>query len=95
MKGRPAGEKPDEVRYCAKTADAAIAHLERALSVADACTIFGQRYWLERVQQLLAAPDLLPMHRDRLQHLLDSLASPSVQAPAPPAKPAHVTGSSA
>jgi hypothetical protein len=95
MKGRPAVVKPDEVPYCAKNVDAAIAHLERVLSVADAQEIFGQRYWLERVQQLLAAPDLLPLHRNRLRHLLDSLASPSAQAPTPPAKRARLTESSA
>jgi hypothetical protein len=95
MKGRPVGAKPEDVPYCAKNADAAIAHLERVLSVADARTIFGQRYWLERVQQLLAAPDLLPLHRSRLRHLLDTLAAPCAQAQTPPAKRARLSESSA
>jgi hypothetical protein len=81
MKTQTTGIKTDKVPYRAQTADATIAHLERVLTAADACAVFGQRYWLERVQQLLAAPDLLPPHRIRLMHLLDRLraASEAVQ----------------
>ncbi|WP_028227445.1 hypothetical protein [Paraburkholderia ferrariae] len=91
MKARTAGAKPDEVPHGAKTADAAIAHLERVLSVADACTIFGQRYWLGRVQQLLAAPDLLPLHRQRLRYLMERLAPPAEPSQTFSGKPTHFT----
>ncbi|MFP6561985.1 hypothetical protein WJ542_27340 [Paraburkholderia sp. B3] len=78
MKTRTREATADKVPYCAQTADAAIAHLERVLTVEDACVIFGHRYWLERVQHLLAAPDLLPPHRVRLLHLLERLRTPPV-----------------
>ncbi|WP_027797010.1 hypothetical protein [Paraburkholderia acidipaludis] len=78
MKTRTMEAAAEKVPYCAQTADAAIAHLERVLTVEGACAIFGQRYWLERVQHLLAAPDLLPPHRVRLMHLLERLHALSV-----------------
>ncbi|WP_224011843.1 hypothetical protein [Paraburkholderia tropica] len=73
MKAQATGQEPGMAPYCAKTIDAALAHLERALSIDVDCTIFDQRYWRQRLMHLYATPGLLPAHRARVQRLLDGL----------------------
>src|ERR1700692_2986713 len=61
--------------YTAQNVDAAIAHLERALSSEGAHSLFGQTYWRARVMQANATLGLMHSQRVRLQRLLDLLAN--------------------
>lgn len=65
-----------ESPYTPRTAEDAIAHLERILSADGADSLFSRTYWRERVQQVSATRGLTPQQRARLARLLDSLPSP-------------------
>src|ERR1700759_4291805 len=74
--------------YTARSADAAIRHLERVLSAEGANSLFGQTYWRSRVRQVSATRGLLREQRARLERLMDLLAeagcisAASAEAPA-------------
>ncbi|WP_321913475.1 hypothetical protein [Paraburkholderia sp. J11-2] len=59
--------------YTAKNLDAAITHLETAITVDDNIAVFGRRYWLARVQRIASTPEIMPAQACRLRHLLDRL----------------------
>nr|WP_243658517.1 hypothetical protein [Paraburkholderia sp. BL9I2N2] len=61
--------------YTPQNLDTAITHLERVLCAEDADSLFAQSYWRGRVLQAYATPGLLRRQRERLQRLLDRLAS--------------------
>lgn len=61
--------------YTPQTLDPAVTHLERVLCAEGADSLFGQTYWRGRVLQAYATPGLLQRQRERLQQLLDRLAS--------------------
>jgi hypothetical protein len=68
---RPAG---GESLYTPGTAEDAIAHLERIMSLDGADALFSRTYWRGRVQQGRATRGLTPQQRARLARLLESLA---------------------
>jgi hypothetical protein len=61
--------------YTPQNIDIAITHLERVLCAEGASSLFGQVYWRGRVLQAYATPGLMQRQRERLQRLLDRLAS--------------------
>lgn len=62
-----------ESAYTAKNLDGAIAHLEFAITIDGNIAVFGQRYWLDRVQRIASTPQIVPAQARRLRHLLDRL----------------------
>lgn len=72
-KRQSAGQSP----YTAQNLDAAIAHLERAISSETAHSVFGQSYWRGRVVQIGTTLGLMYGQRKRLQRLLDLLENAS------------------
>ena len=62
-----------ESPYTAKNLDSAIAHLEVVIAVDDNTSVFGRRYWLDRVQQVAQTPGIMPAQTRRIQHLLEQL----------------------
>jgi hypothetical protein len=67
----PAGVSP----YTPQNVDIAITHLERILCAEGADSLFGQAYWRGRVLQAYATRGLMRTQQERLQRLLDRLAS--------------------
>ena len=63
------GENP----YTAKNLDGAITHLETAIAVDGNIAVFGQRYWRDRVEQIVLTPGIMPTQARRLQQLLEQL----------------------
>jgi hypothetical protein len=61
--------------YTPQNLDTAVTHLERVLCAEGAHSLFAQTYWRARVLQAYATPGLLQRQRERLQRLLDRLAS--------------------
>jgi hypothetical protein len=61
--------------YTPQNLDTAISHLERVLRAEGVESLFAQTYWRGRVLQAYATPGLLQRQRERLQRLLDRLAS--------------------
>ncbi|MCP3716457.1 hypothetical protein [Paraburkholderia sp. CNPSo 3281] len=59
--------------YTAKNLDGAITHLEIAIAFDGNIAVFGQRYWLDRVQRIASTPEIMPAQARRLRHLLDQL----------------------
>ncbi|MFL9899692.1 hypothetical protein PQR75_40220 [Paraburkholderia fungorum] len=64
--------------YTPQNLDTAITHLERALCAEGADSLFGQAYWRGRVLQAYATRGLMETQQERLQRLLDRLASASM-----------------
>jgi hypothetical protein len=61
--------------YTHQNVDVAIAHLERVLSSEGADSLFAQAYWRGRVLQAYATRGLMRTQQERLQRLLDRLAT--------------------
>ena len=61
--------------YTPQNLDPAIMHLERVLRAEGADSLFAQAYWRGRVLQAYATPGLMRSQQERLQRLLDRLAS--------------------
>ncbi|MFL9936164.1 hypothetical protein P0D88_45750 [Paraburkholderia sp. RL18-103-BIB-C] len=61
--------------YTPQNLDPAVTHLERVLCAEGADSLFAQTYWRARVLQAYATPGLLQRQQERLQRLLDRLAS--------------------
>jgi uncharacterized protein involved in tolerance to divalent cations len=61
--------------YTSQNLDTVIAHLERVLCAEGANSLFAQAYWRGRVLQAYATPGLMQTQQERLQRLLDRLAS--------------------
>lgn len=70
------GPRDRESPYTNRSAEDAIAHLERILSADGADSLFNRTYWRGRVQQLISTPGLTPQQRVRLERLLESLPPP-------------------
>lgn len=67
--------------HTAQNVDAAIAHLERILSLEGSHSLFGQTYWRARVMQVCATRGLMHGQRTRLQRLLGLLADAASTSP--------------
>jgi uncharacterized protein involved in tolerance to divalent cations len=61
--------------YTAQNVDVAITHLERVLCSEGADSLFAQAYWRGRVLQAYATRGLVRTQQERLQRLLDRLAT--------------------
>jgi hypothetical protein len=61
--------------YTPQNVDFAITHLEWVLGAEGVESLFAQTYWRGRVLQAHATPGLLQQQRERLQRLLDGLAT--------------------
>jgi len=61
--------------YSPQNVDIAITHLERVLCSEGADSLFAQGYWRGRVLQAYATRGLTQTQQERLQRLLDRLAS--------------------
>jgi hypothetical protein len=61
--------------YTPQTLDIAITHLERVLCAEGADLLFAHTYWRGRVLQAYATRGLMRTQQERLQRLLDRLAS--------------------
>ena len=61
--------------YTPQNLDIAIAHLERVLCAEGADSLFAQAYWRGRVLQAYATRGLMHTQQERLQRLLDRLAT--------------------
>lgn len=59
--------------YTAQKLDDAIDHLDIAIAADDTMSIFGRRYWHDRVLQIGATPGILHAQTRRLRQLLDRL----------------------
>jgi hypothetical protein len=64
---------PGDSPYTAKNLDGAITHLETAIAVDGNIAVFGQRYWRDRVEQIVLTPGIMPTQARRLQQLLEQL----------------------
>jgi hypothetical protein len=60
-----------------KNLDEVIAHLERVVNDECAESLFGQSYWLMRIQQVQATNGIMYSQLSRLQVLVDRVASAS------------------
>jgi hypothetical protein len=67
-------------RYTGKTADPALAHLERVLSVSGAMTIFSLDYWRRRVAEIAASSDLTPTQHTRTARIARLLEQAALQS---------------
>ncbi|MET3244267.1 hypothetical protein ABIE53_001012 [Burkholderia sp. OAS925] len=61
--------------YTPQNVDAAIRHLERVLCAESANSLFAQTYWRGRVLQAYATHGLVRPQKERLQRLLDRVAT--------------------
>ena len=61
--------------YTPQNVDIAITHLERVLCAEGADSLFAQAYWRGRILQIYATRGLIEAQQERLQRLLDRLAS--------------------
>ncbi|MFL9912625.1 hypothetical protein PQR75_04985 [Paraburkholderia fungorum] len=61
--------------YTPQNLDTAITHLEHVLCAEGADSLFAQAYWRGRVLQACATPGRMQTQQERLQRLLDRLAS--------------------
>ncbi|MFL9906870.1 hypothetical protein P0D84_11095 [Paraburkholderia sp. RL17-337-BIB-A] len=61
--------------YTPHNLDFAITHLEQVLCAEGADSLFAQAYWRGRVLQAYATPGVMETQQERLQRLLDLLAS--------------------
>jgi hypothetical protein len=61
--------------YTPQNVDIAITHLERVLYAPGGDSLFAPAYWRNRVLQVYATRGLMQAQQERLQRLLDRLAS--------------------
>jgi hypothetical protein len=61
--------------YTPQNVDVAITHLERVLCSEGADSLFAHAYWRGRVLQAYATRGLMRTQQERLQRLLDRLAT--------------------